>query len=119
MQLLNIIKQITIVYQCDFSVFHNCCYFFVLVFNSIDSQVFKNLNTVCNNLKTLCKFMSGLRPDMFSWYKYILKCHFVFFPPLGLWSGNFFLIAPFTDHCILLPFEICQGLLSYDFQQTN
>ena len=35
-----VIKQITIVYQCEFSVFHNCCYFFVLVFNSIDLQVF-------------------------------------------------------------------------------
>ena len=34
------IKQITIVYQCEFFVFHNCCYFFVLVFNSIDSKVF-------------------------------------------------------------------------------
>ena len=28
----------------------------------------------------------------------------VFFPPLGLWSGNFFLIAPFPDHCLLVPF---------------
>ena len=26
----------------------------------------------------------------------------VFFPPLGLWSGNFFLIAPFSDHCLLV-----------------
>ena len=24
--------------------------------------------------------------------------------PLGLWSGNFFLIAPFPDHCLLVPF---------------
>ena len=28
--------------------------------------------------------------DMFSWYKYLIKCHFSFFPPLGLWSGIFF-----------------------------
>ena len=26
------------------------------------------------------------------------------FPPLGLWSGNIFLIAPFPDHCLLVPF---------------
>ena len=26
------------------------------------------------------------------------KCHFSFFPPLCLWRGNFFLIAPFPDH---------------------
>ena len=41
-----VIKQITIVYQCEFSVFHNCCYFFVLVFNSIDSQVFKSKDSL-------------------------------------------------------------------------
>ena len=28
-------------YQCDFTVFQNCCYFFILVFKSIDSQVFR------------------------------------------------------------------------------
>ena len=32
--------------------------------------------------------------DMFSWYKY-KSVILVFFPPLGLWSGNFFLIASF------------------------
>ena len=37
---------------------------------------------------------------MFSWYKY-LSVFFSFFPPLSLWSGNFFLIAPFPDHCLL------------------
>ena len=25
-------------------------------------------------------------------------CHFSFFPPLGLWSGNFFLIVLFPDY---------------------
>ena len=24
---------------------------------------------------------------------------------LGFWSGNFFLIAPFPDHCLLVPFH--------------
>ena len=41
-----VIKQITIVYQCEFSVFHNCYYFFVLVFNSTDSQVFKSKDSL-------------------------------------------------------------------------
>ena len=41
-----VIKQITIVSQCEFSVFHNCWYFFVLVFNSIDSQVFKSKDSL-------------------------------------------------------------------------
>ena len=40
--------------------------------------------------------------DMFSGYKYLSVINF--FPPLGLWSGNFFLIAPFPDHCLLVPF---------------
>ena len=25
---------------------------------------------------------------------------------LGLWSGNVFLIAPFPDHCLLLPLKM-------------
>ena len=29
---------------------------------------------------------------------------FYFFPPLGLLSENFFLIAPFPDHCLFVPF---------------
>ena len=37
------------------------------------------------------------------WYKY-LNVNLVFFPPLGLLSGNFFLIALFPDLCILLAF---------------
>ena len=37
--------------------------------------------------------------DRFSWYRY-LSVILVFFPPLGLWSGNFFLIAPIPDHCL-------------------
>ena len=40
--------------------------------------------------------------DMFSRYKYLIgnlvSSHF------GFWSGNFFLIAPFPDHCLLVPF---------------
>ena len=40
---------------------------------------------------------------MFSWYTY-LSVILVFFPPLGLWSGNIFLIALFPDHCLLVPF---------------
>ena len=35
-------------------------------------------------------------------YKY-LNVNLVF-PHLGFWSDNFFLIAPFPDHCLLVPF---------------
>ena len=36
---------------------------------------------------------------MFSWCKYLSV-----FPPLGLLSGNFFLIVPFLDYCLLVLF---------------
>ena len=40
--------------------------------------------------------------DMFSKYKYLIVG--LFFSQLGFWNGNFFLIAPFPGHCLLLPF---------------
>ena len=45
-----------------------------------------------------CSF--GLR--YVSWYKYLIVS--LFFSHLGFWSGNFFLIAPFPDLCLLVPF---------------
>ena len=30
------------------------------------------------------------------------------FSHYGFWSGNFFLIAPFPDHCLLVPFYVVQ-----------
>ena len=42
--------------------------------------------------------------DMFSWYKYI-SVILVFFPSLGLWSGNFFMIAPFPGHWLFVLFS--------------
>ena len=45
-----------------------------------------------------CSF--GLR--YVSWYKYLIVS--LFFSRLGLWSGNLFLIAPFPDLCLLVPF---------------
>ena len=47
-----------------------------------------------------CSF--GLR--YVSWYKYLIVS-LVFFH-LGFWSGNLFLIAPFPDLCLLVPFYI-------------
>ena len=45
-----------------------------------------------------CSF--GLR--YVSWYKYLIVS-LVFSHP-GFWSGNLFLIAPFPDLCLLVPF---------------
>ena len=46
-----------------------------------------------------CSF--GLRNV--SWYKYLIVS--LVFSHLGFWSGNLFLIAPFPDLCLLVPFD--------------
>ena len=40
--------------------------------------------------------------EMFSWYKYLIVS--LVFSHLGFWSGNLFLIAPFPDLCLPVPF---------------
>ena len=45
-----------------------------------------------------CSF--GLR--YVSWYKYLIVS--LVFSHLGFWSENLFLIAPFPDLCLLVPF---------------
>ena len=58
---------------------------------------------------------------MISWYKYIIVS--LFSSSLGFWSGNLFLIAPFPDRCLLVPFCAdyrskiidCPGLLIITF----
>ena len=46
-----------------------------------------------------CSF--GLR--YVSWYKYLIVS--LVFSHLSFWSGNLFLIAPFPDLCLLVPFS--------------
>ena len=53
-----------------------------------------------------CSF--GLR--YVSWYKSLIVS--LFFSQLGFWSGNLFLIAPFPDLCLLVPFN---GHLTDDY----
>ena len=40
---------------------------------------------------------------MFSWYRYLIFS--LVFSHLGFWSGNLFLIAPFPDLCLHVPFH--------------
>ena len=47
-----------------------------------------------------CSF--GLR--YVSWYKYLIIS--LVFSHLGFWSGNLFLIAPFPDLCLPVPFDV-------------
>ena len=57
---------------------------------------------------------------MFSWYKYLIVN--LVFSDLGFWSGNLFLIVPFPDLCLLVPFDrrlilVTNFLESVDFQK--
>ena len=51
-----------------------------------------------------CSF--GLR--YVSWYKCLIVS--LVFSHLGFWSGNLFLIAPFPDLCLLVPFSNLNGV---------
>ena len=48
------------------------------------------------------KIASHSAYDMFSWHKYLIVN--LAFSHLGFWSRNLFLIAPFPDLCLLVPF---------------
>ena len=59
-----------------------------------------------------CSF--GLR--YVSWYEYLTVS--LVFSHLGFWSGGLFLIAPFPDLCLLVPFFQCLfELRQYIFSQ--
>ena len=64
-----------------------------------------------------CSF--GLR--YVSWYEYLIVS--LVFSHLGFWSGNLFLIAPFPDLCLLVPFyefsDLCVCIKSYSFLHIN
>ena len=47
--------------------------------------------------------------EMFSLYRYLIVS--LIFSRLGFWSGNLFLIAPFPDRCLLVPFCYIRTLL--------
>ena len=59
-----------------------------------------------------CSF--GLR--YVSWYKCLIVS--LVFSHLGFWSGNLFLIAPFPDLCLLVPFynELARLAMFYKIQ---
>ena len=53
---------------------------------------------------------------MFSWYQYLIVS--LVFSHLGFWSGNLFLIAPFPDLCLLVPFHY-MNILKQDLHGTR
>ena len=60
-----------------------------------------------------CSF--GLR--YVSWYKYLIVS--LVFSHLGFWSGNLFLIAPFPDLCLLVPFYSLYFNVLKDFHKND
>ena len=60
-----------------------------------------------------CSF--GLR--YVSWYKYLVVG--LVFSRLGFWSGNLFLIAPFPDLCLLVPFWNLGHRMSFYITTSN
>ena len=58
-----------------------------------------------------CSF--GLR--YVSWYKYLIVS--LVFSHLGFWTGNLFLIAPFPDLCLLVPFLCIFSILTETSKQ--
>ena len=60
--------------------------------------VFPTVTRVATYWENSCSF--GLR--YVSWYKCLIVS--LVFSHLGFWSGNLFLIAPFPDLCLLVPF---------------
>ena len=52
---------------------------------------------------------------MFSWYKYLIVS--LVFSHLGFWSGNLFLIAPFPDLCLLVPFLLRMSSVYSNFDK--
>ena len=59
-----------------------------------------------------CSF--GLR--YVSWYKYLIVS--LVFSHLGFWSGNLFLIGPFPDLCLLVPFYVILTFICLIFQSA-
>ena len=55
-------------------------------------------------MATYWKIAAHSAYGMFSWYKYLIVS--LVFSHLGFWSGKLFLIAPFPDLCLLVPFYI-------------
>ena len=55
-------------------------------------------------MATYWEIAAHLAYDMFYKYKYLIVN--LIFSHLGFWSGNFILIAPFPDHCLLVPFFV-------------
>ena len=51
---------------------------------------------------SISKLAAHSANDMFSLYKDLIVI--LVFSHLGFWSGNLFLIAPFPDLCLLVPF---------------
>ena len=77
-----------------------CLFFFVLLAPYVCNHILVKLRQLSGHLLgNSCSF--GLLNVFMVLVPY---CWFVF-SRLGFWSGNHFLIAPFPDRCLLVPFK--------------
>ena len=81
-----------------------------LVLDQLQKKIFHSMPFV--QIEFLCKWnewppigkiAAHSAYNMFSWYKYLIVNSVL--SHLGFWSGNLFLIVPFPDRYILVPFQ--------------
>ena len=70
-----------------------------------------------NSVATFWEIAAHSAYEMLSKYK-VLTVKLVF-PRLGFWSGTFFLIAPFPDHCLLVPFSYLNNVFQVNFVEIS
>ena len=80
-------------YQVDFK----CVHFRIAQLHS-----FLPMTTVCTLSSSMLHMLTTLQRSVVVWPTFLLIDSRV--SPLGLWSVNFFLIAPFPEYCLLVPF---------------
>ena len=55
-------------------------------------------------MATIGKIAAHSAYEIFSWYQLLIDR--LFFPISDFWSGNLFLIAPFPDLFLIVPFNV-------------
>ena len=63
------------------------------------------------------EIVAQLAYNMFSKYKYLIVN--LVFPTSVFGVGNFFLIAPFPDHCLLVPLYLQSRAQKYFYKDVN
>ena len=76
-------------------------------------HIFSKVKVTVSEWPPIGKIAAHSAYEMFSWYKYLIVS--LVFSYLGFWSGNLFLIAPFPDLCLLVPFSYKSNKLRNEY----